>query len=250
MKIGIMGAMPEEIDSIKTLMSHVSQTDIGNRTFVEGKIADIDVVLTFSRWGKVASSSTTTTLINIFKVDSIVFTGVAGAVSPKLNIGDIVIGNGFYQHDMDARPFFDRFQIPLTDTTVMQPNKHDVDRSFYASEKFLKQIESHISKELLTKHAITHPKIQTGLIASGDQFIANTASHDVFNFSYEGHNTLAVEMEGAAVAQVCTDHAIPFTIIRIISDKADHSAAIDFQSFVSQVASIYSCQIIKELFNL
>jgi adenosylhomocysteine nucleosidase len=121
MKIGIMGAMLEEVSSIKEMMIIDKITIIANREYTEGKINDNEVVIVFSRWGKVAAASTTTTLINIFNVNFILFTGVAGAVVDHLNIGDIVIGNGLYQHDMDARPFFDLFQIPLTPSIVFEP---------------------------------------------------------------------------------------------------------------------------------
>jgi len=115
-KIGILGAMLEEVSSIKEMMIINKETTIANRNYIEGTINDIEVVLVFSRWGKVASASTTTTLINKFSVNFIFFAGVAGAVDKKLNIGDIVIANCLYQHDMDARPFFDQFQVPLTAT--------------------------------------------------------------------------------------------------------------------------------------
>src|SRR3954451_16051531 len=101
-KIGILGAMHEEISAIKEILILNKETTIAERIYYEGRINDTEVVLVFSRWGKVASASTTTTLINKFKVDFILFTGVAGAVSELLNIGDIVVGSGLYQHDMDA----------------------------------------------------------------------------------------------------------------------------------------------------
>src|SRR3990167_6627014 len=116
MKVGILGAMREEVESIKQLMVISGETHVGNREYIEGQINSIDVVLTFSRWGKVAASCTAATLIHKFNVDLVLFTGVAGAVHPLLNVGDVVIGDGHYQHDMDASPIFNKYQIPLTDT--------------------------------------------------------------------------------------------------------------------------------------
>lgn len=110
LKIGLIGAMLEEVSSIKQMMTINKETCIADRVYVEGQINNIEVVVVFSKWGKVASASTTTTLINKFDVDFILFTGVAGAVNEHLEIGDVVIGNGLYQHDMDARPFLINFK--------------------------------------------------------------------------------------------------------------------------------------------
>lgn len=245
MRIGILGAMIEEVSSIKEVMIIDKTFCIGDRFYYEGKLYDTEVVLTFSRWGKVASSSTTTTLINKFQVNFILFTGVAGAVIDSLNIGDVVVSNGLYQHDMDARPFFDQFQIPLTPTIIFEPNLKDVERGREASEYFLENINSFIDKALLNKYLISNPVVQVGMVASGDKFISNKDQYNELFLEKNGNKTLAVEMEGAAVAQVCTEHKIPYLILRTISDKADHSAKIDFQTFINDIAKKYSLEIIK-----
>lgn len=246
MKIGILGAMPEEISSIKDLMTDTREVVVGNRVFIEGYIRDREVVLVFSRWGKVAASSTTTALIQKFNVHSIIFTGVAGAVHSKLNIGDIVIGNGLYQHDMDARPMFNQYQIPLTDTIIFRPNGDNVQEALTASEKFVAHIMQYLDETTLTKHSIFKPAIYQGLIASGDKFITDVANYSDLNHRDEMNNeTLAVEMEGAAVAQVCEEYGIPYVVVRTISDKANHSASVDFQSFIANIANKYSAGIIN-----
>lgn len=251
MKIGILGAMLEEVSSIREIMRVEEEITYAGRSYVSGVIDSHQIVLTFSKWGKVASASTTSTLINKFNVDYIIFTGVAGAVDEHLNIGDIVVGNGFYQHDMDARPFFNKFQIPLTDTILFTPSKTNVSRGCLASEQFLKKIDTAIESTTLEKYSILKPSVYCGVIASGDQFISDPKSHEAL--AYENgldQKTLAVEMEGAAVAQVCYEHDIPFIVFRTISDKADHSAAIDFQSFISDIASKYSSGIIRKYLDL
>ena len=245
MKLGILGAMLEEVSCIEKLMEVSNRKEIGSRTYLEGSISGMDVVLTFSRWGKVASASTTTTLINLFNVDFVLFTGVAGAVHSDLNIGDVVISNGLYQHDMDARPIFERFQVPLTNTKVFEPNIEDIFKATQASKQFLSQIHEIISKDTLSKYSILNPCIHQGLIASGDKFVTNPSKHEELHYKHADLESLAVEMEGAAVAQVCSDYEIPFIIIRTISDKADHSAVKDFQSFIRDVASKYSAGIIR-----
>lgn len=246
MKIGILGAMLEEVSSIKELMVISKETTIADRTYYEGKIKDTEVVLVFSRWGKVASACTTTTLINQFAVSFILFTGVAGAVDNQLNIGDIVIANGLYQHDMDARPFFDQFQIPLTPKIIFEPNPAAVETITLSAKQFINQLQTVFEQDLLEQFSIVQPTIHHGLIASGDKFITAPSSHDNLNFSNKTNKTLAVEMEGASVAQVCEEHNTPYLVVRVISDKANESAAIDFQSFISKVASKYSAGIVKE----
>lgn len=242
--------MLEELSSIKEMMIIDQETIIGNRNYIEGKINNTEVVLVFSRWGKVASASTTTTLINKFAVDFVLFTGVAGAVDNQLNIGDIVIGNGLYQHDMDARPLFDQFQIPLTTNIIFEPKAIDIEKLEKAAKVFVNKIETLFTKDLLTRFSIFKPSVYLGLIASGDQFISDPNIHENLNFIHKNTKTLAVEMEGASVAQVCDEHSIPYVIIRVISDKADHSAAIDFQAFISEIASKYSSGIVKEYLSL
>jgi adenosylhomocysteine nucleosidase len=246
MRIGILGAMPEEVKSIKDMMVIKTETHVGDKIYYEGSISEVDVVLTFSRWGKVASASTTTTLINKFDVQFVLFTGVAGAVDQSLNIGDVVIANGLYQHDMDARPIFDQYQIPLTSKIVFEPENQHVQKAMLAAENFVNKLDTKITGELLIKYSIFTPKVHTGMIASGDKFISDSSNHSDLKFTRNDNKTLAVEMEGAAVAQVCDDYKIPYVIIRTISDKADHSSHIDFQSFIKDIASTYSSEIVGE----
>lgn len=246
MKIGILGAMLQEVELIKELMVIDKETSIADRTYYSGHIGEHKIVLTFSRWGKVASSSTTTTLINFFEVESIIFMGVAGAVSPNLNIGDVVVGNGFYQHDMDARPFFDQYHVPLASSIVFEPCAKNVAKAMEATQSFLSKINHYIPEELLQKYSIIQPIAYEGLVASGDKFVSAPSVHQDLSYTQRDSVTLAVEMEGAAVAQVCTEHNIPYLVIRTISDRADHSAAVDFQGFVDHIASHYSAGIVQE----
>lgn len=246
LKIGLLGAMEEEVSAIKDKMMIEEEIIIAGRTYYIGRIDHLDVVLSFSRWGKVASASTATTLINVFNVDFILFTGVAGAVSESLNIGDIVIANGLYQHDMDARPFFDQFQIPLTEGCLFKPNITHIKQAKIAAENMLARIGSLINEDVLASFDIVNPLIHIGIIASGDQFIVNAHLHQNLYFTQGESRTLAVEMEGAAIAQVCEEYKIPYMIIRTISDKATRSAAIDFQRFIKQVASLYSVALVED----
>ncbi|WP_419419930.1 5'-methylthioadenosine/adenosylhomocysteine nucleosidase [Legionella sp. D16C41] len=250
MRIGILGAMLEEVSAIKELIQVDGETFIARRKFIEGKFKSNDVILTFSRWGKVAAATTATVLINKYHIDSLLFIGVAGAVHSTLNIGDLVIGSGLYQHDMDARPFFAQFQIPLTNNIIFRTNTKEINNATLAANRFINKISSVISRETLTKHCILNPQVHIGIIASGDKFINNPKEHQNLCLSDEGQTTLAVEMEGAAVAQVCNEHAIPYLVVRTISDKADHTAVSDYQSFIQNIASPYLAGFVAEYLEI
>jgi len=244
--LGIIGAMPEEVSFIKEHMRVTSVIERGSRIYYKGILEDNEIILVFSKWGKVAAASTTTTLIDYFNCKSIIFTGVAGGVDSSLNIGDMVIGTSAYQHDLDARPFFSQFQIPLTDKIFISAS-YELELFEKAATDFLNNITDYLSPKILSSFNISQPKLAKGIIASGDQFITNTLEYP--NFTSPEGLASAVEMEGAAVAQICDDHHVPFIIIRTISDKADHSAVIDFQKFIKDVAGAYSFGVIKQFLS-
>ena len=244
MKIGIIGAMAEEINAIKTKMQVTGERTIGDRIYYTGIYESAEITLVFSRWGKVASASTVTTLINEFKSEFVIFTGVARAISPILNIGDVVVGDSLYQHDMNATPFFKRCEIPLSGKTFFTPKEEHVQLAFNASATFLSTLDEHIDSETRLKFLIFNPRSYIGKIASGDQFVTDAAKHEALNME-ETKETLAVEMEGASVAQICEEHRVLYVIVRTISDKANHSSHVDFPAFVTEVASKYSERIVS-----
>ena len=120
MSIGIISAMKEEIQALHNQLELRSTIEKGRRTYYQGKLFNQEVVLVFSRWGKVASATTATQLINDFEIDEIIFTGVAGGIKSKIRIGDIVIGKELYQHDMDASPLIPKYEIPLLGKRAFQ----------------------------------------------------------------------------------------------------------------------------------
>ncbi len=247
-KIGIMGAMPEEIDLLLPQMEHRANQVVGQRTFTSGILANKEVVVVYSRMGKVAASSTATTLINIFDCQMILFTGVAGALSKDLNIGDMIVSSSLVQHDMDvsALPGFRKFEVPLLDKQFFSPPLWLADKALSASEKYLREVmPADIDNSTLKKFGITSPKSMKGLIASGDQFIAS--KEETLNLLKDLPDILCVEMEGAAVAQVAEEYGVPYIVTRTISDKADHSAHIDFPLFVKEVATNLTCGVLTEL---
>ena len=247
MPIGIMSAMREEIAALIDNIETAERVVEGMRTYYRGRLWGKEVVLVFSRWGKVASATTATHLINDFKVSEILFTGVAGAIEPSIQIGDVVIGEELYQHDMDARPLLDRFEVPLLRKKSFSCHKEKNALLSISVDKFLEKKEDFISEEQLSFFGISRPKNVTGQIASGDQFVSDPKMIGRIRKDLPG--VLCVEMEGAAVAQVCYEYRLPFNIIRTISDNADDNSHVDFPRFASEVASRYAQGIIHKYFE-
>jgi adenosylhomocysteine nucleosidase len=246
-RIGILGAMPEEISGIVTLLKDKTEVVRGMRTYYSGTINDIEVVVVFSRWGKVASATTVTHLIVEFGITELFFTGVAGAINPDLNIGDIVIASSLVQHDLDARPIMNRFEIPLLGKTMLYPSKEMLDKAVESirelvSDESLIHLLSPKQRELFL---LSNPKMIVGQVASGDRFFAS--HEDKERLLKILPEVLCVEMEGAAVAQVCFEYQVPYLVIRTISDEANDNSVVDFKDFVSQVASRFGVEIIKKL---
>lgn len=236
MALGIISAMPEEVQSLIDALKDVTITKKGMRSYYHGFLQGKEVIIVFSRWGKVASAITTTQLINDFDIDEIIFTGVSGSLDASMNVGDIVLGTQLYQHDMDTRPLFNQFEIPLLGKTFFEAKKNVALEK--AAAAFIATIEAHISTEKLNEFNISHIKMSKGAILSGDQFISS--KEKVASLKKAIPNALCVEMEGASVAQVCYEYEIPFSIIRIISDNANDEAPIDFPEFTKSVACKYA----------
>lgn len=246
-RIGILGAMPEEINGIVSLLKNKKEIVKGMRTYYTGTINDIDAVVVFSRWGKVASAISVTHLIIEFGITELYFIGVAGAIHPDLNIGDIVIANSLVQHDMDARPLMPQFEIPLLAKTMFGPAKELLDSVVFATNKMVesKMLLDTVSENYQKLFSIASPKLHVGQIASGDKFFASSADKEQLIIGLP--DVLCVEMEGAAVAQVCYEYAIPCVVIRTISDSANETSPVDFNLFVTEVASKFGLAIIKQL---
>jgi adenosylhomocysteine nucleosidase len=227
--IGIIGAMNEEIELYREGMKQVKeQTRAGNTYFI-GNLHGKDVVLCKSGVGKVNASICTQILIDDFAVDQVIFTGVAGGVDPNLEIGDIVISKDCMQHDMDVTALgFKRGEIPFSPVSI-----------FEADKKLIQIAEQ-------SGTAIEEVQIVTGRVLSGDQFIADKEKVQIMYNELQGS---CVEMEGAAVAQVCHLNQVPFVVIRSLSDKADGSAHTNFLEF-TKLASKRSYIIVEKMLAL
>ncbi len=235
MSTAILSALAEEQQGLIARLRDPRRVERAGRAFWVGQLHGQTVVLALSRIGKVAAATTATTLIEAFGVRRLVFTGVAGGIGPGVQVGDVVVAREFVQHDMDASPLFPRYQIPL------------YDRERFASDGALTDALLAATHAGL-KHLALSATVHHGLIASGDRFVSAADEARALHaaLSAAGHPPLAVEMEGAAVAQVCHDYAIPFAAVRTISDRADDTAHVDFPRFVTDVASRYALAIIDE----
>lgn len=225
-KIGLIGAMDEEIQQFHNHMEQATETKQAGIVYWEGQMYGKDVVFCKSGVGKVNAAVCTQILIDRFQVDAIVFTGVAGALDPSLDIGDIVISSECMQHDMDVTPLgFAKGMIPYQDVSVFPANSRLSEEAYGVSE------------------SLFPGRVKQGRILSGDQFIAS--KEKVAELHAELFGTCA-EMEGAAVAQVCAMNGVPYIVIRSMSDKADGSAHVNFPEFTKQ-ASANSSRIVAGL---
>ncbi|MFA5553175.1 MAG: 5'-methylthioadenosine/adenosylhomocysteine nucleosidase [Phycisphaerae bacterium] len=246
MRIGIIGAMNEEISSILSDVQNPVKEKIGVRFYYSGVLYGKEVTAAVSGWGKAAAASTCTTMIVRWGVEAIIFVGVAGAAAEELNVGDIVIADELVQHDLDARPIFPKYQVPILGVSHFETDKKLREGAILAAGKFLSSdIAEHIQADDLALFGITKPAVHHGLVASGDQFISDAAV--LGRLRGDLGDLKCVEMEGASVAQICYEHNVPLMVMRTISDKADSSAGESFSLFISKIACHYSRGFIRNL---
>ena len=216
--IGIIGAMDVEIDLLLSVMQNTRVTTICGRSFFEGEIEGKQVVLSRSGIGKVAAAVCAQTLIDVFKVDSIINTGIAGGIASELSVGDIVVSESAVQHDFDVTGF----GYPKGYMCVGADNTSP---TLYIADKTLADTVLAVAKEQV--NAIS------GIIATGDVFVN---SPEIKREISETFNAAACEMEGGAIAQVCTLNEVPFVIVRAISDLANGEAAESYEQFERKAA--------------
>ena len=236
--IGLMSAMHEELVLLLEAMPDEQRVTVAGRDFWLGHWQGRSVVVVLSRIGKVAAATTATALIERFGVQQIVFTGVAGGVGPGVRVGDVVLADSFVQHDMDASPLFPRHEVPLYGCSRFATDPALSRGLALAAQQVLAQVAAHVGGAAVAEFALHSPRLHTGLIASGDRFVSTTSECRALQQALP--EALAVEMEGAAVAQVCADYGVPFAALRTVSDQADDDAHADFSRFIRSVASRYS----------
>ena len=225
--IGIIGAMEVEVDTLKKDMKIRRTIQKAGMEFCEGVLCGQEAVVVRSGIGKVNAAVCTQILVDEFKVDAVVNTGIAGSLKAEIDIGDMVISTDLVHHDMDALGFgYPLGQIPQMDVF-----------SFHADEPL-----AELAKKACEE---ANPKIQVfrGRIVSGDQFISEKGVKEKIVGNFDGYCT---EMEGAAIAQAAHLNKIPFVVIRAISDKADDSATMDYPAF-EKLAVEHSVRLVEKL---
>jgi len=227
--IGVIGAMTEEVTLLREKLDIVSTKNILGLDFYVGKLSGHSVVLVRSGIGKVNAALCVQILVDMFGVDCVINTGVAGAISKQINIGDVVVSDDLVQHDFDV----------TTGGTYKQGEIPGMGFVSFAADDTLKTLAVDVGREIL-KHE-TH----LGRIATGDQFIASMSDKQRI---WDNFRAFCVEMEGAAIAQACYLNQIPFVVIRSISDKADESADMSFDKFLT-IAARNSSDVVETMIS-
>ena len=227
-KLAIMGAMEEEIEPLLSYFDKVNIVEFANNKYYEVSYNGLDIVIAYSKIGKVFASLTASIMIEKFGCDTLLFSGVAGGINPKLQIGDLIIADKLCQHDLDITAFGHPYgYVPEG-------------KVFVKTTKYLRDLAIKVANE-------NNLKVIEGTIATGDQFVHSSQRKEFIEKTF---NADALEMEGASVAVVCDALNIPFFILRAISDTADMDAGFDFDEFLKSSAknsADYLIKIVKEL---
>lgn len=211
-RIGIIGAMEEEVAALKKMLTDVETREIASMEFAQGKLGNKSVVVVRCGIGKVNAAICTQILALHYKVDVVINTGVAGSLRNDINIADIVLSQDTLQHDVDATGFgYDLGVIPRMEQSIFPGDMDLIEKAKKICKEKLPSVGVHV-----------------GRIVSGDQFISDSSKKEWLVENFNGYCT---EMEGAAIAQAAYLNKIPFLIIRAISDKADQSAEMDYSEF-------------------
>ncbi|ADN08837.1 5'-methylthioadenosine/adenosylhomocysteine nucleosidase [Sulfurimonas autotrophica] len=224
MTLAIMGAMSEEIAPILERVGEYKTTAYAGNTYYEASYKGINLVIAYSKIGKVFSTLTATTMCEHFGAQKLLFSGVAGAISPKLKVGDLIVATKLAQHDLDITAFGHPFgYVPEGSVYV------EADKELIA-----------LSKEVAVEMG---KSVQEGIIATGDQFVADEKRK---NWIGETFKADALEMEGASVAVVCDALDVPFFILRAISDAADMDASFSFDEFL-ETSAVESAEFVMKM---
>lgn len=218
--IGIIAAMNEEVDAIKKIMTDISIKGIYELEFITGKINENEVVLVKCGVGKVNAARTTQILLNNFEIEYVINVGTAGSLNENIEIGDVVIGEKLVQHDFD-----------ITAGGREKGYITDVGKFFYSDKKLIEKTKQTIETMNEKFNAFI------GTIATGDIFVQDIKVKDGIKNEFDAD---CAEMEGAAIAQVCTLDNIPFIVIRSISDKPNGNNAIDFEKYLELACERYT----------
>lgn len=228
-RIGIIGAMDQEVEGLIQALENCEVKEKASMKFHSGSLYGKDTVVVKCGVGKVNASMCTQILIDDYDVSMVINTGAAGSLSKEVKIGDIVVATDAVQHDMDSVDFgFPLGQIPFVDTLAFPANEGLASLAVDTARKIFTDISVH-----------------RGRVCSGDEFIAK---HERKDWIVDHFGGLCAEMEGASMAQTAYLNGVPFLIIRAISDEADDSASVDFPTF-SAKASERGIALLKAMFE-
>ncbi len=228
MKIAILGAMPEEVEPLLERVEGIVKVDYAGNSYYKAEYKGKEVVIAYSKIGCAFSTLTAATLIEHFGCNKLLFTGVAGAISEKLNIGDLIYASKLCKHDLDITAFGHPHGFVPEGKVFIYPDENLIE----------------VAKNVAIKQ---HLKLESGVIATGDQFIN---SNEKKEWIKETFNADAIEMEGYSVALVCDALNVPFFILRAISDSADMDASFDFDEFLERSAKVsanFILEMVEEL---
>ena len=230
MKIGIIGAMEQEVAILREQLNDCVTTTIGGCEFYQGSLAGHDVILTRSGIGKVAASIATVLLLDRFAPDAVINTGSAGGFDPELRVGDVVISNEVRHHDVNVTAFgYEPGQLP------QQPAAFESDKALIT-----------VAEQVMPQFPDLQSRI--GLICTGDQFMCEPTHIAKVRETFP--SMMAAEMEAAAIAQVCHQFKIPFVVIRSLSDIAGTESPTTFEEYLVVAAKNSSAMILAMLKEL
>lgn len=237
MKIGIVGAMDEELIPIRAGLHHLEKIEKGNRTFWHGDEYGHQIFLTRCDPGKVNAVIATQQLIDHFAVEAVFNMGSSGALDPGLEVGDLVVATEFIQHDFDVTMWGLKPGEILFDILINNGQMQFRSQQIFKSDPSLTGLAVKIAQSTaLTPLAGHAPKIHAGRILSGDQFISQPERAHAL---WDTHHALCTDMEAAAIAHACEVNRVPLLCVRAISDKADHSAVLSFTDFLVGATANY-----------
>ena len=215
-KIGIIGAMRVEAESLRMLCTQTRTTAVSGIEFIEGSLFGQDVVLAVSGVGKVSAAVCTQAMILRFAPDCVINTGVAGGIGAGLRLMDVVVGTKVAQHDMDTSALGEPVGL------------------ISGLDKVFMDCDEGLSTAICRAAQAVGVAPHRGLIVSGDQFIAS--AEQIARIHKNFPEAMAAEMEGASIGQVCAMNGVPFAVIRAISDGGDEAASMNFPEFVKRSA--------------
>ncbi len=228
MKIAIIGAMREEIEPLLEKFDKYNLVEYGGNKYYEVRYGNLEIIIVYSKIGKVFATLTATILLEKFRCEMILFSGVAGALNSKLKIGDFVIASKVCQHDVDITKFGHEYGY-IPESSV-----------YIESDKQIRCVAKSVAEKL-------DISINEGIIATGDQFVGDDKMKSFIKNNFYAD---VLDMESGAVAVVCKNLDIPFFILRIISDTANKDADINFQEFINEItkkSAAFMFELIKEL---